>query len=59
MPKDNLDAIREKDRKIAEAIMKIMRGEAKPYRFGRTNDAGDSPRYRADMIDAGRGRLLK
>jgi hypothetical protein len=44
---------------IAEGIMSVMRGESKPYRFAPTDDAGDSPRYRADMIDAGRGRLVR
>ena len=40
---------------IAEGIMSVMRGEAKPYKFAPTNDAGDSPRYRANMIDAAAG----
>ena len=53
MTKDQIAAA-----KIAEAIMKIMRGEAKPYVF-RPSPAPDSASYRAAMIDAGRGRLLR
>lgn len=51
----------ERDAKIAEAIIKIMRGEAKPAKLGavRPDPINESPSYRSAMMDAGRGRLLR
>ena len=49
-----------RDAKIAAAIIKILRGEAKPAKPGaRPDPINKSPSYRAAMRDAGRGGLLR